>query len=386
MTACTFLASVGPRLIRYSADAEAATLGEVDEINLGLNLQYAWPHPARHLLYAVISNGGPGVPGDQHALVTLVSDPETGEFCQTGKPIALPHRPIHLTLDGDARHLLVAYVVPSHIEVWRLGADGVVGDPVAQPNIHDVGIFGHQIRVLPSGGAAVLVTRGNPGSDVRPEDPGALKLFNYSDGVLKDQKSVAPNDGFGFGPRHLDFHPSEPWALVSIERQNQLQLFQMTGDSFAEEASFVASTLEHPTAATPRQHGGAIHVHPNGCFVYVSNRSDEADTVDGREVFAGGENAIAVFSLDPRTGEPTRIQNAPSLGFVPRTFSIDPSGKLLIAANQNRMDVRDGAGFDTVPASLVLYRIGDDGRLELAHRHSVETGSDTQFWSGFLPW
>ncbi|MBT6138683.1 MAG: beta-propeller fold lactonase family protein, partial [Rhodospirillaceae bacterium] len=90
--------------------------------------------------------------------------------------------------------------------------------------------------------------------------------------------------------------------------------------------------------------------------------------------------------LDPRTGEPTRIQNAPSLGFVPRTFSIDPSGRLLIAANQNRMDVRDGAGFDTVPASLVLYRIGDDGRLELAHRHPVDSGADTQFWSGFLPW
>ena len=41
-------------------------------------------------------------------------------------------------------------------------------------------------------------------------------------GVLRDEVSIAPNGGYGFGPRHLDFHPSKPWIYVSLERQTAL--------------------------------------------------------------------------------------------------------------------------------------------------------------------
>jgi 6-phosphogluconolactonase len=44
----------------------------------------------------------------------------------------------------------------------------------------------------------------------KPEDPGALKLFSFREGQLTNLMSVAPNRGYGFGPRHLDFHPSLP--------------------------------------------------------------------------------------------------------------------------------------------------------------------------------
>ena len=63
---------------------------------------------------------------------------------------------------------------------------------------------------------------------------------------------------------------------------------------------------------------------------------------NGKQVFGDGENNIAVFSIDPGTGEPTLIKNEDPLSFHIRTFSIDPSGKIMVAASIVDMNVRDG--------------------------------------------
>ena len=59
-------------------------------------------------------------------------------------------------------------------------------------------------------------------------------------GVLRDEISIAPNGGYGFGPRHLDFHPSRSWIYVSLERQNALAMF-------SHEAGTLTATLVVPT-------------------------------------------------------------------------------------------------------------------------------------------
>jgi len=47
-------------------------------------------------------------------------------------------------------------------------------------------------------------------------------------------------------------------------------------------------------------------------------------------VLGDGENSIAVYSIHQETGEPTLIQNANTHGVHPRTFTIDPSGRILV--------------------------------------------------------
>jgi len=101
---------------------------------------------------------------------------------------------------------------------------------------------------------------------------------------------------------------------------------------------------------------GAIHIHPTGRFVYLTNRNSGTEEVGGRKVFKGGENNIA-------------------------TFAIDPSGRLLIAASILPMAMRDGS---TLPAGLVLYRIGDDGKLTFARKYDIDTGRFMQFWIGIV--
>src|SRR3984893_6490631 len=97
---------------------------------------------------------------------------------------------------------------------------------------------------------------------------------------------------------------------------------------------------------------------------------------EGKSVFAGGENSIAVFTINQETGEPTLIQDADTHGIQPRTFSIDPSGKLLVVANQSATK--------ELPACLSVYRIGGDGKLEYVRKYDIETGGTrTLFWAGF---
>jgi len=231
---------------------------------------------------------------------------------------------------------------------------------VKQPAGLDFGIYAHQVRADPSGKTVILVTRGNGPTKRKPEDPGALKIFYYQDGALANRQSVAPNRGYDFQPRHLDFHPTGPWIFVSLERQNQLQVYKKLPDGSLSDQPLFTTDSAIKSGARSGQAAGTVHVHPNGRIVYQANR--------------GGENSIAVYAIDSKTGEPTRIQNADTHGPEPRTFALDPSAKILVAGNQN------------APASLAVFRVRDDGKLDFVRKYDVETHGDKNlFWMGVVP-
>ncbi len=77
-----------------------------------------------------------------------------------------------------------------------------------------------------------------------------------------------------------------------------------------------------------------IVVHPNGRFLYASNR---------------GDDSIAVFRIDPSRGTLTFVDRTPTQGKTPRNFAIDPSGTFLLAANQDS-------------SSIVTFRIDPSDR------------------------
>jgi 6-phosphogluconolactonase len=379
-----YYASIGPELTLFDLDVEGAALIKRSTVTLPANIQYAWPHPSRRTLYVVSSNGGPRVSGDRHFASALRIDAATGALRLHGDPVALPSRPIHTSVDANGRFLLTAYNNPSNVTVHRLSSDGTVGALVPQSAKLDIGVYAHQVLTTPSNRSVTLVTRGNDATPDKAEDPGAIKTFGFDNGALNNLASIAPGDGLGFGPRHLDFHPSEPWAFVSIERQNKLYVYKIDPDTgIARDPMFVRDTLSNPNPPT-RQAAGAIHVHPSGKFVYVTNRASDLIDFDGKKVVAGGENNVAVFAIDQATGEPKLIQNADGRGIELRTFGIDPSGRLLIAASIKPVPVREGNVIGTVAAGLSVFKIGGDGRLEFAGKSDVDTGDRQQFWTGMV--
>ncbi len=382
-----FYASVGPELTLYGVDADTATLTRRSSVQLPANVQYAWPHPSRRYFYAVSSNGEPGggdaAKGDTHVASAFRVGAD-GALSPHGS-LRLPSRPIHTSVDRSGQFLLIAYNEPSNITVNRLNSDGAIGELVAQRVPPDTGIYAHQIRTTPDNRTAILVTRGNNPTKSHREDPGALKVFSFADGQLTKLQSLAPNNGYGFGPRHLDFHPALPFVYISLERQNRLYTYRLNADgTLSADPLFMKNSLADPEHLHPGQGAGTLHVHPNGRFLYQANRNANVVDFRGQKVFGGGENNMAVWAIDQNTGEPTLIQTIDGRGIQLRTFAVDPSGKLLIAASIEPLLIRDGDSVANLSAGLTVYRIGADGMLTFARKYDVDTSKGTQFWSGIV--
>lgn len=375
-------AATGPQLTQYDVDVDGARLVPRASVTLPDAIQYAWPHPSKPFLYVGWSNGAGA---NHHGLSALQID-STGALHLHGDPVTLPARPVHITVDISGTHVLAAFNDPSGLAVYPIKADGTIGSRVAEPDGLDFGIYAHQVRVDPSNRMVILVTRGNGPTARKREDPGALKVFGYKDGILSNRASIAPHGGYGFQPRHLDFDPQGPWVFVSLERQSQLEVYKkLSGDTLSAEPVFTVDSLAIDGARRDVQASGTVHVDPRGRFVYQANRAGATVRSEGKRVFAGGENSIAVYSVNRETGEPTRIQNADTRGFEPRTFALDPSGRLLVVANQNAQLVPEGQGVKLVPASLAVFRIRENGTLDFVRKYDVDTKAGSLFWMGLVP-
>jgi DNA-binding beta-propeller fold protein YncE len=152
-------------------------------------------------------------------------------------------------------------------------------------------------------------------------------------------------------------------------------VYRRTDETLDAAPLFSKPTLADGSGVKAGQTASTVHVHPNGQVVYVANRG----------AAVGGTNNIAVFRVSQQTGEPTLIQNIDTHGLTPRTFSVDPSGRVLVVGNQNTASVGEGASAKMVPANLAVFRIAADGTLEFAERYDVAAGRKPLWWTGFVP-
>jgi 6-phosphogluconolactonase (cycloisomerase 2 family) len=311
-----------------------------------------------------------------------------GALTEHGPRRMLPARPLHVTTDHAGHFLFIAYNVPSRVTVHRLAADGTIGEEIAQTGKPDFGIYAHQVRVTPGDKTLILCSRGNDAAGGKPEDPGHIEVFSFKDGQLANLQTIKPGaQGLGFGPRHLDFHPNGRFAFVSLERENSLAVFGLKPDgTLTQEPLFLKNALTDPNgkAKHPGQGVGPIHVHPNGRFVYQTNRGSGMTDVGGHKVSNGGENDVVVWSINESTGEPNLIQRAWTDSYELRTFSMDPSGRVLIAASTTSMPVMEQGVLSTVGAGLSVYKAGADGKLASAGKIDVDTSAGVEFWAGML--
>lgn len=134
-------------------------------------------------------------------------------------------------------------------------------------------------------------------------------------------------------PRHIAFHPTKNYAYVLTQKTSELSVFE-----YNELGNF---TLKKITTTLPQKYYGVkdvttIHVHPNGEYLYTSNR---------------GHNSIATFKIDKTSGDVTLIDHNFTFGSSPTDFQISPDGNYIIAANE-------------MSSSLVSFKINKaSGRL-----------------------
>ena len=376
-----FYVTVGSDITLYNINGDALTADST--VSVPAMVQYLWRHPVKNIMYVCYTNQFTSTTKDVHGVASYKIDPKTGKLTPFASTAALPARPINITVDKTGNFLFVAFNAPSNLHVYSINADGSVGMKVEQKAAIDAGIYAHQVRVDPTNNTVILCARGNDATSSKPEDPGAIKVFHLGkNGQLTDERSIAIGNGLGFGPRHVDFHPTRPLMYVSMERENQLMAYMMDKGEPSAQPVFSANTLIDPSHVKPGQVVGPIHVHPNGRFVYLANRADGTTEFDGKRVFIGGENNVAVFAINQQTGEPKLIQNIDTHSYHCRTFSIHPNGKLLVTASVLPMLVRDGEEVKSVPAALTVFSIGDDGRLSLVRKYDIDTAKGMMFWCG----
>ena len=355
-------------------------------MTLPAGVQDRWPHRNRRYFYVASSNSAAGnvQTGTEHHVTAFRIDPATGALNQIGDPMRLPVRPIHMTLDNESHHILVAFNNPSSLRVYRIHKDFTPGEELTQGTM-DAGIYAHQVRVTPDGRHVVLVTRGNEGTAQRPEDPGALMVFDYQNGMLSSQYKIAPNGGRGYGPRHLDFHPTKPW-MERVDRNAE-------PDPHAPHAGWQAATgnrvqQDHAAGAhqRPRASGGERGARASE-WAFCLRRKPLAGCGGFRweEGLQGRREQHRRIRHQPDAGEPTAIQHIETQKIHPRTFHLDPGGRMLVAQHNLPVDVRDGGNVRTVSAGLSVFRMNEAGRLTFARTYDIDVGDKVMWWVGMVP-
>lgn len=126
--------------------------------------------------------------------------------------------------------------------------------------------------------------------------------------------ATAPGDG----PRHSKFSADGRFFYVINELAGSVAVYRCDSQTGSLTHRQSISTL--PAHFTGQNTTAEIRIHPNGRFVYGSNR---------------GHDSLAVYSRNQEDGTLKLIEIVPSGGGHPRNFNLTPDGAWLICANRD---------------------------------------------------
>jgi 6-phosphogluconolactonase len=337
----------GPKskgIYRCEMDLKTGKLGEPELAAEVANPSFLAIHPTRQFLYAVGEMEMFG--GKKGGAVSALSlDPKTGKLALLNQKPSGGGGPCHLIVDKAGKHVLVANYGGGSASVLAVGADGQLRETTAfqqhkgssEDKSRQEAPHAHSINLDAANRFAFVADLGL--------DKVVVYRYDADRGTLTpaEPASVAP----GSGPRHFAFHPDGKHAYVINEMALTITAFTYDPESGVLKTLQTASTLP---AGTPRDKSfstAEVQVHPTGKFVYGSNR---------------GQNTIAVFTVNPKSGELSPAGHQGENVKTPRNFGIDPTGKFLVVANQ------DGH-------SLVVFRIDPETGALKPTGHTVEVGN-----------
>jgi 6-phosphogluconolactonase len=268
-------------------------------------------HPGGRYLYTV------NEVSDASTVSAFTLDAMTGKLTPLNRQASGGIGPCHLAMDVTGRCLLVANYNSGSIAALPIHANGSLGE--ATTTIQHTGSSVNPTRQ--AGPHAHLICPSPDNRFALNCDLGLDRVFVYR--LDADAAKLSPNDppfetvAPGSGPRHLTFSPDGKFAYVINEMASTI-------NAFAYDATNAALTEVQTLSTLPKDFSGnntaaEIVMHPSGKFLYGSNR---------------GDNSIAVFAVDRKSGKLTLVEHQSTQGRTPRHFVIDPTGHWLLAENQ----------------------------------------------------
>src|SRR6266480_6911670 len=265
--------------------------------------------------------------GKASTVSAFAVDVKSGKLTLLNQMPSLGEDPCYLSFDKTGKYVLVANYSSGTIAVFPILADGRLGEHTAlakdqgpagpnkerqeAPHAHWIEATTHNqfVYVADLGLDRVLIFKFDATSgSLTPAEPLTAKAPPLN------PLSAALNPGAG--PRHAAFAPGGKFMYVLGELQSTVTVFAHDAEGAYRIVQQI-STL--PKGFAGRNDAAEIAVHPNGKFLYASNR---------------GHKSIAIFAIDARNGTLTFVTHVLTGGKEPRNFAIDPSGQYLLAENQ----------------------------------------------------
>lgn len=226
--------------------------------------------------------------------------------------------PADLAVDPSGRMVVAAVYGGGAVVGFPLKKDGSLGGRTAVVKHSGKSVnasrqeapHAHGVTYSPNGKFVVIPDLGIDQVKIYRVDGASGQLAT----TQSDHLAIEP----GSGPRHAAFSQDGKFLYVINE------LFSTITVASFDEKSGALATRQTVKTLPPDFKGNSttaeIAVHPNGRFVYGSNR---------------GHDSIAVFSRDAKTGALTFVGATLTGGKTPRHFALTPDGRWLIAANQD---------------------------------------------------
>jgi len=306
----TYTRTTSEGIYALSLDGDTGRLSAPKLVATTANPSFVALSPDRKHLYAV-SEGDP-------LAVPFSVDLATGALIPDEVRSSGGKAPCHLMVDRTGRCLVVAHYHNGIVASLPINEDGSLGAPVT---------------IIPHTGSSVVADRQASAHvhnvNISPDnrfvivcDLGLDKVFTYALDAAK--ATLGPAElpfvatAPGAGPRHSAFSPDGQHLFVINELNSTMTAYAYAADTGALTPLDTQSTL--PADFIGRSATAEVRVHPNGRFVYGSNR---------------GHDSIVVFAWDANNGQLTAIDHPPTGGRNPRNFALSPDGRWLVAANQD---------------------------------------------------
>lgn len=268
----------------------------------------------KHYLYAVSELAHADEPtGFVHAF--RVKD---GALTEISKLPTDGKAPCHLEIDKSGDYLLASNYVGGVAKMYRIAEDGslTVADKFQVPMDLVPGRSSHlhSAKLSPDNNTVAIADLGLDRIWLFELDTEKGKLVPLEQSFL----SLADKAG----PRHSVWSVDGRYLYVINELNATVDVIEKAASGDVFKVVQTASTL--PEGWTGKNACADIHLHPNGLYLYGSNR---------------GHNSIVVFSVDQTDGRLSLLEHKGTRGDFPRNFAVSPRGKMLWVANQNTSNV-----------------------------------------------
>ena len=242
-------------------------------------------------------------------------DSKDGTLAFINKQPSGGENPVYDVVDKSGKWLINANYTEAGISVYALDTNGGI-EPPSQVLHFSEGSVNKERQASAHIHSAVF----SPAQDfLFFPDLGADKIRCYSFNPNKPKpisEYGATKSVPGSGPRHFAFHPNSKFAYCIEEMAGYITAYRYANGRL----DSIQRLAAHSKHRKNNFNSADIHLSPDGRFLYASNRS--------------AENNLAIFSIDQETGFLNFVGYQSTFGDHPRNFTIDPTGRFLIVANQ----------------------------------------------------